>query len=59
VSLLPGTLSADLCTDYVTVHSLDDSVAVHKQLAALEVLVADLFGMELSQSLSTAEPPYV
>jgi multicomponent Na+:H+ antiporter subunit E len=59
VSLLPGTLSADLCTDYVTVHSLGGSVAVHEELAALEALVADLFGEELSQSPSTSEHPHV
>jgi multicomponent Na+:H+ antiporter subunit E len=49
VSLLPGTLSADLRPTHVTVHSLDGSGTVSEQLGALEALVADLFGEDLSQ----------
>jgi multicomponent Na+:H+ antiporter subunit E len=55
ISLLPGTLSADIVTDGVTVHSLDDHGDVHQQLAALESLVAEIFDETLSPSLVPVE----
>lgn len=45
VSLLPGTLSADLRGSTVVVHLLDDSPAVRESLATLEQAVARLFGV--------------
>lgn len=51
VSLLPGTLAAELHAEHLTVHALDGSVAgVATDLKVLERLVADLFGAELSGS---------
>jgi len=44
VSLLPGTLCADLHGSRLTVHLLDDSPAMRHSLAALEDAVARLFG---------------
>jgi multicomponent Na+:H+ antiporter subunit E len=43
ISLLPGTLSADLRGDLVTVHALDVRADVSKELGELEKRVAVLF----------------
>jgi multicomponent Na+:H+ antiporter subunit E len=43
VSLLPGTLSADLQGDLVTVHALDVGDDIERSLQGLERKVADLF----------------
>ncbi|WP_373507930.1 Na+/H+ antiporter subunit E [Thiocapsa sp.] len=48
ISLLPGTLSADLHGDLVTVHALDVRTDVVEGLAALERRVASLFGESLA-----------
>lgn len=45
VSLLPGTLSADLEDSVLTVHALDCALPVTEQLQALESRVARLFGL--------------
>lgn len=47
VSLLPGTLSADLIDDTLTVHLLDQQR--DPQLQQLEQQVADLFGLSLEK----------
>lgn len=44
VSLLPGTLSADLEGDNLCIHALDDGEAAVESLASLESAVASLFG---------------
>lgn len=44
VSLLPGTLSADLRGDLLVVHGLDAELPLAADLRRLEALVADLFG---------------
>ena len=44
VSLLPGTLSADLEADHLTVHALDGRLPISDQLRAVESRVAALFG---------------
>jgi multicomponent Na+:H+ antiporter subunit E len=44
ISLLPGTLSADLRGDLATVHALDIGTDLVEELAALERRVAALFG---------------
>jgi multicomponent Na+:H+ antiporter subunit E len=43
ISLLPGTLSADLQGDLVTVHALDIGDDIERSLQTLERRVADLF----------------
>ncbi len=48
ISLLPGTLSADLRGDLLTVHALDIRTDVVADLAALERRVAALFGETLA-----------
>ncbi len=48
VSLLPGTLSADLEDDRLTVHILDERFSLLASLQSLESLVAGLFGLDLS-----------
>jgi multicomponent Na+:H+ antiporter subunit E len=59
VSLLPGTLSADLENGCLTVHVLDGSQPdVSAELQSLEALIADLFGVELSQNIVTMERPH-
>ena len=47
VSLLPGTLSADIDGDGLVVHALDGRLPVTEQLAVLESRVADLFRIAL------------
>lgn len=44
VSLLPGTLSADLEGDTLCIHALDDSESALESLTSLEAAVASLFG---------------
>ncbi|TVQ86738.1 MAG: cation transporter [Chromatiaceae bacterium] len=50
ISLLPGTLSADLHGCVITVHALDSSLDVAAQLRRLEHRVADLFGERLGET---------
>jgi multicomponent Na+:H+ antiporter subunit E len=47
ISLLPGTLSADLHQGLISVHALDASQDLAPELAALERRVAALFGETL------------
>jgi multicomponent Na+:H+ antiporter subunit E len=47
VSLLPGTLSADLHHDSVSIHLLDDKLPNLENLQKLEIKVAALFGEEI------------
>lgn len=50
VSLLPGTLSAELREDHLRVHLLDAGVPVHGRLGELEERVARLFALELTRA---------
>lgn len=50
VSLLPGTLSADLRDGIVEVHALDVSTDLKPALLSLERLVGRLFGEHLAES---------
>jgi len=45
VSLLPGTCSAALHDEFLTVHVLDGSLPVYAALQAVEERVAELFGL--------------
>ncbi len=47
VSLLPGTLSADLGEKYLIVHVLDQESAFNSELSLIEEHVAKLFGWSL------------
>lgn len=47
ISLLPGTLSADMRNGIITVHALDIHDDIDASLQRLEVRVADLFGEAL------------
>jgi multicomponent Na+:H+ antiporter subunit E len=58
VSLLPGSLSADLQHDRLTVHVLDGSLPIQATLQALEVRVAGVFGVELAADALPAEVPH-
>lgn len=53
VSLLPGTLSADLEEDHLTVHAVDKSLPILENLQTIESLVAGLFGLQLSTGISS------
>jgi multicomponent Na+:H+ antiporter subunit E len=48
VSLLPGTLSAELEGDRLTIHVLDARMPVRRTLSRLESHVAALYGLELA-----------
>lgn len=48
VSLLPGTLSAEMDEDYLHLHVLDKTDDFSKDLAIIEQRVADLFALNLS-----------
>ncbi|RRQ21752.1 Na+/H+ antiporter subunit E [Thiohalobacter thiocyanaticus] len=52
VSLLPGTLSADLEADCLRVHVLDAGQDNPAQLAHLEARVAGLFGLTLTHNIN-------
>jgi multicomponent Na+:H+ antiporter subunit E len=47
VSLLPGTLSAQLENDRLTIHVLDQGMPVRRTLSRLESRVAALYGLKL------------
>jgi multicomponent Na+:H+ antiporter subunit E len=47
LSLLPGTLSADLQDDCLTLHALDCQASVLEETRAVELQVARLFGQNL------------
>ena len=47
VSLLPGTLSAELDEEHLRVHILDQTGVFTSELAMIEVRVAGLFGLNL------------
>jgi len=47
VSLLPGTLSAELGDEFLYVHVLDQTGAFASELMILEEYVAGLFGLNL------------
>jgi len=47
VSLLPGTLAADLCDDVLVVHAIDRAVALDRELLALERVVGRIYGESL------------
>ena len=47
VSLLPGTLSVELCEEILRVHVLDETGAINEELNMLENRLADIFGLEL------------
>ena len=49
VSLLPGTLSADIRGDTLIVHVLDKNLPMFEQLRRLELAVARLFGCALGR----------
>ena len=55
LSLLPGTLSADLRGDLLTIHALDasDGAALDADIARLERRIGTLFG----ETLAPVEPP--
>lgn len=48
VSLLPGTLSAELDKERLRVHVLDQTGAFASELAMIEMRVAQMFGLKLS-----------
>ena len=50
ISLLPGTLSAELGQDYVVVHVLDKHKDYNAEFAALEEHIARLTGQQIAQS---------
>ena len=49
ISLLPGTLAADLDERYLYVHALDAGKEVRESLELAEMRVADLFSLELRE----------
>ena len=53
VSLLPGTLSAELDEEFLQVHVLDLSGAFESELAVIEVRVAQMFGLNLATDGTT------
>jgi len=55
MSLLPGSLSADLHHDRLTVHVLDGSLPVEARLKSLEARVGQMFGVELLEHTVLAE----
>ncbi|MFP7754707.1 Na+/H+ antiporter subunit E [Thermodesulfobacteriota bacterium B35] len=55
VSLLPGTLSAEMDSEYLSIHVLDQESDPLSELKAVEVRVAELFGVRLA-GVGTREP---
>jgi multicomponent Na+:H+ antiporter subunit E len=55
VSLLPGTLSVELTADSLTLHVLDVRRPPDAELDRLEARVAELFGLELEETMMRRE----
>jgi multicomponent Na+:H+ antiporter subunit E len=55
ISMLPGTLSADLDGEEVLVHALDTSHDVHEMILDLEPRVAAVFGLSLDRAGATGD----
>ena len=49
ISLLPGTLSADLQEDDIVVHTIDKNLSIWANIQSLEFRIALLFGVALSR----------
>ncbi len=47
ISLLPGTLSADLLEDHVTIHTLDHTMPIRENIYKLENHVASLMRLSI------------
>ncbi len=50
VSLLPGTLSAEIHDDYLYIHALDETEDYVAELKIIEERVVDLFGIKLEKN---------
>lgn len=50
ISLLPGTLSAELAENHIVIHALDGSKEIVPKLELLELRIADFFGLDISNS---------
>lgn len=57
ISLMPGTLSADLDGDELTLHVLDSRSSTVARLARIEEHVAMMFGADLSEDTPGPEGP--
>jgi multicomponent Na+:H+ antiporter subunit E len=53
ISMLPGTLSADLDEDGVVVHALDTRQDLHAMVRDLEPRIAAVFSVRLKSSTDT------
>ena len=58
VSLLPGTLSAELDEEYLRVHVLDRTGAFASELALIEARVARLFNVKIGAESDPCLPPF-
>lgn len=54
ISMLPGTLSADLVDDELVIHTLDTGRDMHAMVLDLEPRIAGLFGIQLEDGDSGA-----
>ena len=55
VSLLPGTLSVELDEEILQIHVLDETGVIEEELNILENRLADIFGIELKQTINGEE----
>lgn len=52
ITLLPGTLTAQIVDDVLTIHALDLSEATRAEIAALEAHIAKLYRLDRKEALS-------
>jgi multicomponent Na+:H+ antiporter subunit E len=57
VSMLPGTLSADLDGDELVIHALDTSKDLHAMVLDLEPRIAAMFGLALDAAVPAGDAP--
>lgn len=56
ITMLPGTISAQLNDDHLIIHSLDTSLPVHAIINRLERKIANIFRLEIASGQKEFQP---
>jgi multicomponent Na+:H+ antiporter subunit E len=56
ITMLPGTISAQLNDDHLIVHTLDTTLPVHATINRFERKIANIFGLEITAGQEDSQP---